>query len=298
MLLAPPIFFFAPLALLLLVAGLHTAREWLWFGVSALLALLWALSGLATLATGAAAAAGIVASGLFCGLTLGTAWPVFRRAMIAAATAIGVVGAWADALGQSWAQVQASFASGLRLMFASQAEALAVRGVEPSFVEQIRAMADSGARLGPYLAAFLVLGAVAGLTLATRWAERISDRSLGRPPAPFRTFSFSDQAIWLLALSIAVTLLAPRQAVWLGVPVRTWAANVALIMAASYTLRGLAIYQAAALRVPRLVNVALAILSALLWPAAGTGLALLGLSDGWIDFRRRFGVTQPEDEKQ
>jgi hypothetical protein len=66
-------------------------------------------------------------------------------------------------------------------------------------------------------------------------------------------------------------------------------------MAACYALRGLAVYRSAAVRVPHGVNVVLALVSALFLPIASTGLALLGLSDSWIDFRRRFGVPQPED---
>jgi hypothetical protein len=77
--------------------------------------------------------------------------------------------------------------------------------------------------------------------------------------------------------------------------VRVWAANLAVLMVACYVLRGLAVYRSAAVRVPRRVNVVLALVSVLFWPVASTGLALLGLSDSWIDFRRRFGVPQPED---
>jgi hypothetical protein len=81
----------------------------------------------------------------------------------------------------------------------------------------------------------------------------------------------------------------------LGTSVRNWAANLAVVMAACYALRGLAVYRSAAVRVPRGVNVALAVVSAFFLPIASTGLALLGLSDSWIDFRRRLGAPQPED---
>lgn len=295
MLLAPPVFFFASLALLLLFTQPRSGREWLWLGVSALLALLWSLAGVATLASGVTSAAGIIAAGIFAALGLGTTWPLFRRAMTAAALSCGAVALWSFGLGQSWADVQASFATGMVQMFSQQADALAARGVDAAAVAQLRAMGESTAKLAPYFAAFLFLAALAGLALAARWHERLSGRPLGTAPAPFRRFRFSDQAIWLLVLGLALWLVPMNSGYLLGLPVRIWAANLTLVMAACYALRGLAVYRSAAVRVPHGVNVVLALVSALFLPIASTGLALLGLSDSWIDFRRRFGVPQPED---
>jgi hypothetical protein len=148
-------------------------------------------------------------------------------------------------------------------------------------------MGESTAQLAPYFAAFLLLAALAGLTLAAGWHQRLSGGTLGRLPAPFRSFRFSDQAIWLLVLGLALWLVPMDSGYLLGMSLRTWAANLAVVMVACYVLRGLAVYRSAA--------VVLALVSALFWPVASTGLALLGLSDSWIDFRRRFGVPQPED---
>jgi hypothetical protein len=294
-LLAPPVFFFAPLALLLFLTAPRSGREWLWLAVSAVLALLWSLSGVATLASGVIAAAGVIAAGIFIALALGTSWRLFHRAMTAAGLSLASVALWTFALGQSWADVQASFARGLRQIFSQQADVLSSRGFEASTVAQLRAMGESTAQLAPYFAAFLVLAALAGLTLAARWHGWLSGRSLGTAPAPFRSFRFSDQAIWLLVLGLALWLVPLESGYLLGAPVRIWAANLAVVMGACYVLRGLAVYRSAAARVPRRVNVVLALVSALFWPVASTGLALLGLSDSWIDFRRRFGMPQPED---
>jgi hypothetical protein len=294
-LLAPPVFFFAPLALLLLLTGPGSAREWLWLVVSVVLALLWSLSGTTGLAAGIIAAAGLIAAGIFTALGLGTSWRLFQRAMTAAGLSLASVAIWVFALGQSWADVQASFAHGLRQIFSQQADALAGRGFEASAVAQLRAMGESTAQLAPYFAVFLVLAALAGLTLAARWHTWLSARSLGLASAPFRTFRFSDQAIWLLVLGLALWLVPLESGYLLGTSVRNWAANLAVVMAACYALRGLAVYRSAAVRVPRGVNVALAVVSAFFLPIASTGLALLGLSDSWIDFRRRLGAPQPED---
>jgi hypothetical protein len=294
-LLAPPVFFFAALVLLLLLTPPHSGLEWLWLAVSAVLAILWSVSGVGSLASGVTAAIGVMSAGAFVALSLGTDWKLFRRAVTAGAASLGIAAVWTFALGQSWASVQASFADGLRQVFNQQANALASRGVEAAAVTQLRAMGESTARLAPYFAAFLLLAALAGLTLATRWHGRLSGRSFGTAAAPFRSFRFSDQAIWLLVLGLALWLVPVNTGYLLGMSLRTWAANLALIMVACYVLRGLAVYRSAAVRVPRRVNVVLALVSALFWPVAGTGLALLGLSDSWIDFRRRFGVPQPED---
>jgi hypothetical protein len=198
-------------------------------------------------------------------------------------------------LGQSWAGVQLSFANGLRTVFAAQAEAFAARGTDPAVVDQLRAMGESTAKLAPFFSAFLVLAGVAGLALAAQWHAQLAGRALGRRSAPFRTFRFSDQALWLLVAGMAAMLLRSGSPSVLGVPLRAWAANLALVMGVLYVLRGLAVYRAAAVRVPRRVNVVLGVVSVLFWPIAGTGLALLGLADSWVDFRRRFGVPQPED---
>ncbi len=295
-LLASPVFFFTPLALLLLLTVPRSGREWLWLAVSAVLAVLWSLSNIsAGLASGVTAAAGVIAAGIFVALGLGTSWSLFRRAMTAAGLGLASVALWAFALGQSWAKVQASFAEGLRQAFSQQADALAGRGFEASAVAQFRAMGESTAQLAPYFAAFLVVGALAGLTLAARWHAWLSGRSLGAAAGPFRRFRFSDQAVWLLVLGLAFWLLPLQGGYLLGAPVRIWSANLAMVMGACYVVRGLAVYRSAAVRVPRRVNVVLALVSALFWPVASTGLALLGLSDSWIDFRRRFGVPQPED---
>lgn len=295
MLLAPPVFFFAPLALLLVAGRPRSLREWFWFAASVTLALMWAVSGTTALASGVTAAAGVISAGIFLALSLGTGWSVFRRALVAALTGIGSAAVWAAILGQSWASVQLSFANGLRSVFVVQANAFADRGTDPALVDQLRAMGESSARLAPFFAAFLVLGGMAGLSLAARWQEQLSGRPVGRRSAPFRTLRFSDQAIWLLVAGIAVVLLRPASVSVLGVPLAGWAANLALVMGVCYVLRGMAVYQAAAVRVPRRISVVLALVSVLFWPIAGTGLALLGLADSWVDFRRRFGVPQPED---
>lgn len=295
MLLAPPVFFFAALAVLLTAGHPASAREWFWVAASATLAVVWAMSATATLASGVTAAAGVTGAGILLALGLATDWTAFRRVLVATLAGVGGAAAWAAALGRSWAEVQDSFAGGLSSLFAVQADALAARGAEQALVEQLRAIGASSARLAPYFAALLVLGGVAGLVLALRWQEQLGGRTLGRGPGPFRSFRFSDQVIWVLVAGMAVVLLPPASGGLLGVSLRGWAANLVVVVSVCYLLRGLAVYQTAAARVPRLVSGVLAVVAILFWPLATTGLALLGLADSWVDFRRRLGAPQPED---
>jgi hypothetical protein len=94
---------------------------------------------------------------------------------------------------------------------------------------------------------------------------------------------------------VAVVLLAPPRIGLLGTPLRVWAANLALVVAACYLLRGFAVYRSVATRTARAVNAVLVLIALVFWPIASTGLMLLGLADSWIDFRRRLVTPQPED---
>jgi hypothetical protein len=294
-LLAPPVFFFAALALLLLASGLHSVREWFWCAASAGLAAAWALGGTTTLASGVTSAIGVMSAGLFLALGLATGWTVFRRALTALIVSGTVVACWSTLLGHGWSGVQSSFGNTLSAMFTAQADTFAARGGSATLIAQLRVMAESSMRLAPYFAGFLVLGGMAGLMLAARWQEQLSGRPVGRRLALFTRFRFSDQVIWLLVAGVAAVLLVPSRIGLLGTPLRVWAANLALVVAVCYGLRGLAVYRAAAARTTRVVSVILALVALCFWPVAATGLMRLGRADSWIDFRRRLLTPQPED---
>lgn len=295
MLLAPPVFFFAALAVLLFASRPGSLREWFWFAASVALAAMWALGGTTTLAAGVTAAIGVTSAGLFLAFGLATGWTVFRRALTAVIVSGTVVACWAALLGRAWPDIQASFANTLSSMFRLQAQAFAARGGSPALIDQLRAMAESSVKLAPYFAGFLVLGGVAGLALAARWQEQLSGQPVGRRAAPFARFTFSDQVIWLLVAGVAAVLLVPPHIGFLGAPLRGWAGNLALVVAACYLLRGLAVYRSVATRTSRAVNAVLVVVALVFWPIASTGLMLLGLADSWIDFRRRLVTPQPED---
>jgi hypothetical protein len=145
-------------------------------------------------------------------------------------------------------------------------------------LSDLSAMADTVSTLYPGL---LALAAIAGLRLAWTWYHRIAERPFGPPPAPFAEFSFNDQMVWGLVAGVAFLLLsAPGAAGLVG-------ANLVLVWAALYAVRGLAVFAVATARVPGTVLVVIAAVALLLMPFVLGGLTLLGLADTWVDFRRR-----------
>jgi len=134
--------------------------------------------------------------------------------------------------------------------------------------------------------ATLTLQSVAGLVLAWQWHRRVARQPLGPALGPFREFRFGDHWVWALvaALTVSITpLLAGLKAV---------ALNLGVVLGALYLLRGIAIVIvfAAALGIsPVALGVSAAISALLAVPLLFLvpGLATLGVTDTWLEFRRR-----------
>lgn len=284
---ASPVFVFTPLALLLLAARPRGVRHWLWLGVSLVLAVLWSLS-MAGPSAGFAAAVAVLAGGLYVALAVWNPGHPGGRAMLAAAAGFLLALVGSTLLGQPWPAVEAEFAETVGRSFEQQAAAFAARGFSPELVQQLRALGDSSATIAHYLAGVIALQTIGGLALAWRWHERVASRPLLPLAARFREFRFSDHAVWLLILGLAL-VLGRAQAGVAGLELHRWGANLLAVVVVLYLARGLAVYVAAASRTPRHVTFILAIVAIVVWPIAGSGLALLGIADSWIDFRRRLG---------
>jgi len=129
-----------------------------------------------------------------------------------------------------------------------------------------------------------ILGAYAALAAAWQWHVRTSRAPLGPPLAPFREFRIADGAVWGVVAATAAWIASAH------LPgLRIAAENAGLVLGALYLLRGAAVLGAAAavLAVPAWVQ-ATAALSGLLFVAvAAPGLCVLGVSDTWLEFRRR-----------
>ena len=129
-----------------------------------------------------------------------------------------------------------------------------------------------------------ILGAYAALAAAWQWHVRTARAPLGPPLAPFRQFRFADGAVWGVVAATAGWVVSAH------LPgLRVAAENAGLVLGALYLLRGAAILGAAAvaLAVPAWMQAAAALSGLLFAAVTAPGLCVLGVSDTWLEFRRR-----------
>ncbi|OLD39107.1 MAG: hypothetical protein AUI57_04550 [Candidatus Rokubacteria bacterium 13_1_40CM_2_68_8] len=140
--------------------------------------------------------------------------------------------------------------------------------------------------------ALLALETFAGLTLAWQLHVRLAARPLGPALAPFREFRFGDLWVWGVVASITVWLVPALATLKLA------ALNLAVVLGALYLLRGAAVVVAfasatgipvGALVLAAAVSALLAVPLLLLLP----GLWTLGMTDTWLQFRRRLAGRKP-----
>ncbi len=204
--------------------------------------------------------------------------PLFERATLAVILAISaVVGLGllrSDLLvGLDW-RIAGLFDSTL-----SQFDLAGRRGA--SLVEAMRTISDVAKRIYP---ALLVLASLAALGCTSYIAGRMAGEEA--PLGPMRQFRFSDHLAWLLVLGLALLVL----------PVGVWAArtggNVVAVMGGLYVLRGAAVLVWLGTSVVSSTwSIALWTVAALLFYPVTLGTAfVMGLSDTWLDLRRRLRV--------
>jgi hypothetical protein len=268
---------FGPLAGLLLVSRPATVREWLWLLVGGAWSAIW-LQQVGGLGEQVTRAGSVLLCGAFLALTLWQPSNAVGRALAATAAAGAILVGWMWRLGIGWSQLVSgvdrdlgSYETALRNQWRSA-------GAPPEMVDQTAAVLHSLSQLYPGL---LALAGITGLRLAWTWYHRLATRPLGPPPAPFRSFGFSDQLIWGWVAALGLTLLPVPEA-W-----RLVGTNLLLLLGALYTARGLAVFLAQSGRVAPPVIGVLLLISMFLLPFVVGGLTLLGLADTWLDFRRR-----------
>ena len=140
--------------------------------------------------------------------------------------------------------------------------------------------------VGATFPATLVLEGLAGLALAWQWHQVVAPRPLGEPLAPFREFRFADAWVWGVVAAIAVWITP------LFAALQTAALNLLVVLGAFYLLRGaaIAVALAGALGISPAVLVGALVVSAVLAVPLVfilPGLATLGVTDTWLEFRRR-----------
>jgi len=288
LLLAPPVFVFAPLAGLLLVSRPGTAREWVWLLAGGAWSALWLqqTGGVCAQVTRAAA---VLLCGAFLSLTLWQPSNGVGRAVAATATAGAVLGLWMWRLGIGWSRLVDGVNQELSQYETVVREQWRTAGAPQELIDQAGAMVHSVSQLYPGL---LALAGIAGLRLAWSWYHRLAAHPLGAPPAPFRTFGFSDQLVWGWVLALALTLVPVPE------PWRLAGANLLLVFGVLYAARGLAVVLSQAGGVAGPVGAVLALIAVFLLPFVVGGLTLLGLADTWLDFRRRLSTPSTGGYKQ
>ncbi|MGE5687255.1 MAG: DUF2232 domain-containing protein [Gemmatimonadota bacterium] len=277
--LAPPAFLLGPLAGLLALSQPSTVREWAWLAVATIWLGAW-LQPAGDVVEQLLRAAGVLVAGGFVAVSLGWRAPPFRRAVVAVGLASLALVVWCVTLRLDWHELRMALARDVVRSFEDLAkQADAAGGGDTG--QLLRQMADRAPMWAALTPALLFLNALAGVLLGWSLYHRIAARPLGDPPAPFAAFRFSDQAVWLPVVALALVLLpAPP-------PVRDAGANLLLVAVTLYAARGLAVVGAGAGRLPRVTTAFVTVVALFLLPFVLGGLTLLGLADTWLDFRRR-----------
>jgi hypothetical protein len=276
---APPSFVGLPFAALMLAARPRTAVEWraaLLAGVPSVGLLLVARG---SFVTGAAHAYLVLVVAAFVTLTLVAPARFFPQAVRASVIALGAAAALAQViLGPDvadmlqWEATRQASAT-LAPLIALRPEAYAV--LEPTV-----------GFLGETVPALLVLQSLAGLGLAWQWHQRLAAHPLGTPLAPFREFRFADGWVWAVVAAVTVWIVP------LLTGLRAAALNLLVVVGTLYLLRGAAIVVAFAVILgvsPTALAVGLLAAAVLAVPLLFVvpGLATLGMTDTWLEFRRR-----------
>ena len=127
--------------------------------------------------------------------------------------------------------------------------------------------------------AMLAIASLAALAVAWWGYRRLTD-SDGVPLAPMREFRFADHLVWVL-IAGAILLVAP-----IGDVAARAGANLATFMAVLYVLRGAAIVIALT-GVGGAGMFLMGVMAVLLLPLVASAALIIGLSDTWLDLRRR-----------
>ena len=284
LLMAPPVLLFGPLAGLLLLSRPGSMREWLWFMATAGSSVLW-LQHSGDLATQFARAAAVLVTGTFLALTVWRPSARFSRVVLTTGLAAAAMVVWLWDLGVGWIELRHSVEQDLwsynRELIVRLGQMDAGAGA-PAFFDQMSSMVRT---IGAFYPALLALASMAGLSLAWTWHRRIARRPLGPALPSFAAFEFNDQLVWGWVLGLALCLL-PLPPDW-----RAIGANLLLVWAVLYAVRGLAVFRAGSRRVPVPVLATVVLVAMFLLPFVVGGLTLLGLADTWLDFRRRLSAS-------
>ncbi|HXT49021.1 MAG TPA: DUF2232 domain-containing protein [Gemmatimonadaceae bacterium] len=133
----------------------------------------------------------------------------------------------------------------------------------------------------PLYPALLALESLAACAIAWGLYHRMSRARLGAPLAPLRDFRFSDELIWALVAGMTIAVLPQLKTMWVI------GANLVVFFGALYALRGFGVLAWFFPQSSLGAQMAAGAAAVLLFPVS-LPLALgLGVTDTWIDWRRR-----------
>lgn len=205
------------------------------------------------------------------------------RGMAAVAVAVTLGGAILLGSG-AWARVEWALTRRFREAAVAWATLVETSG-DPALADAadtFRRVADIEVMLYPALLAIASLAALAVAWWAYRRLAGPDEAAL----APMREFRFADHLVWVLIAGAAL-LVVP-----LGDVAARAGANLTTFMAVLYVLRGAAIVVA-------LTGVGaggmflLGVMAVLLLPLVASAALVIGLSDTWLDLRRRASSDDP-----
>ena len=208
-------------------------------------------------------------------------------AALALAAAGAVVLMWATSL--SWGEVawrvSRHFGYQARLILGQMSAAAdAAGGGAGAFVDTLERTVDTGIRLASVVfPALLLLQSFAALALAWALYQRLARTPVGETLGRLRTFRFDDNLIWGVVLAL-VALLVPLAGL------TTLGGNLAVFFGGLYVVRGVAVVAALAATagIEGFLAAAGATLVVLfLAPVAAMAALALGVTDTWVDWRRR-----------
>ena len=282
-----PAYFLGPLGALLLVSHPRTPREWFWIAVSIATLAAW-LQLPSSLAEHTVRASAAFFAGAFVALTLAGVRSLFTRAAAAVAIASLAMVGWYIAFHLRFATMENELITqtwtAWRQLLPDLPAVMPPAGDiigEPAVTDRARQFA-TGLTVGvAFFPAWLAITALLGVRLAWSWYQRIARSPLLPPAKAFRDFRFNDHLVWLLVVSSAASLLAGSR------PMSLAATNVLMVMGVLYALRGAAIIRTSMLRASPVFIGLLVLMMLALFTVIPVGLAMLGIADTWVDFRRR-----------
>ncbi len=281
-------FLFGPLALLVAASRPQGRRAWLWLAALTLWLSLWAAQPGGLLEELIRAMA-VLATGIGVLILILTRGSVSTRALRATGTVVlGALGLSAVA-GLRWRDVElAVVQQGMAAQrMATELLSRGGKSPDPATLDALHTLGEGLRPMAPFFPGVLALLLFAGLCLAALLAPRITGRAVAPVPGHLEEFRFSDHLVWLVILGLVGLLFAG------STPASGPAASLLTFGVGLYALRGSAVFATALRAAPPLFVGLLVVGAFFLLPFAVGGLALLGLADIWLDFRRRMVPPPP-----